>query len=139
MTVSGTQLDGKAVLLIDDIVEDSREYTTFLLEAGARVECVKTLEAGRLSLRSQPADVLLMHLRLPDGDALKWLESDRRGEERLPCVLLSGRFDEGTYRRAYEAGAVPLPKQYVVHPEVLLAAIESAIKLALTPSSGREA
>jgi DNA-binding response OmpR family regulator len=138
MVVSGTHLGGKAVLLIDGVSEDSQEYHALLVEAGARVEWVKTLAAGRRSLLSHPADLLLMHLRLPDGNALEWLESDRRSEERLPCVLLSGRFDEGTYRRAYEAGAVPLPKQYVVHPDVLLAAIDSAFKLALAPALDRE-
>lgn len=130
MGVRPTHLAGKAVLLIDDVAEDSQAYSAFLTEAGARVECVKTLEAGRHSLRRQPADLLLMHLRLPDGNSLEWLERERGGAERLPCVLLSGLFDEGSYRRAYEAGVVPLPKQYVVHADVLLAAIDSAIKLA---------
>jgi DNA-binding response OmpR family regulator len=136
---NGMPLRGKDVLLIDHVSEDSRAYAAFLTQAGARVACVSTLAAGRRSLRERAADLLLMHLRLPDGDALQWLErQDEHDETRIPCVLLSGLFDERSYRRAYEVGAVPLPKQYVVHPDVLLAAIDSAFKLARAPLPTRE-
>ena len=96
---AGSDLMGKAVLLVEDSPEDREKYETILAAAGARVEKVETLGAARSALSSGRCDILVLDRLLPDGDAFEWLRAERHRNARIPpCVVLSGHLDAKTYR-----------------------------------------
>jgi hypothetical protein len=55
-----------------------------------------------------------------------------------PCVLVSRHLDEETYEASYGIGVVPLPKHYLLHPNVLLTALGSALGFFGAPSRSDE-
>jgi DNA-binding NtrC family response regulator len=113
------------------IVEDERSlrelYGDVLRSRGMSVEVVGTVgEAERLLSRHAP-DVLLLDVRLPDGDGLVLLERLRQVGVRAPVVVMTAH---GTVERAVQAlraGAV----DFLVKPfdnDLLAAAVESALE-----------
>lgn len=90
------------------VVEDEPSVRLFLEEclsgAGFSVELVDTATAAYERLRSEPPDLLLLDLGLPDLDGLDLLAMLREWS-RLPVIVLSVREDEQTIVAALDAGA----------------------------------
>jgi CheY-like chemotaxis protein len=124
-------LSGRRFLVVEDAPEDATRFRKWLVDAGAHVFEVGTLAAARQALGEGSWDAIVMDRVLPDGDAFEWLRLEHRKRGRLPippCVLVSAHLDEKTYESIYRIGAVPLPKHYLLHPNVLLAALGSALE-----------
>lgn len=136
----GPALAGRRVLVVEDAPEDAAKFRQWLTLAGMHVVEVGTLAAARRALHEETWDAVVLDRLLPDGDAFEWLsrECRERGTSSRfwmpPCVLVSGHLDEKTYRAIYDLGAVPLPKHYMLHPDVLLAAIGTAFRFEREPS-----
>jgi DNA-binding response OmpR family regulator len=129
--VNRAALAGKRVLLVEDSADDGDKYAAWLTAAGAQVERVATMKAARAALDNRSWDLVVADRLLADGDSFEWLRAERlRGASVPPCLVISGYIDEKMYRAIYEAGAVPLPKQYILHPDVLLAAAGTALRRA---------
>ncbi len=78
------------------------------LVAGTEIEIVGEAETGedaqRLATRLEP-DVVLLDIRMPDGDGLSALAHIRRHRPKLPVLMLS-TYDNPTYiSRAHALGA----------------------------------
>lgn len=133
-------LHEKNVLLVEDCPEDAEKYAAILVAAGARVESVGSLGAALQALANRRWDLLLTDRLLPDGDMFEWLRRQHRDHGSgawLPaCVLVSRHMDPDTYRLVYELGALPLPKHYILHADVLMAAIDSAFAFAMRRANG---
>jgi CheY-like chemotaxis protein len=127
-------LAGLRVLVVEDAPEDVAKFEQWLSVAGAEVTTVLTLGAATQAFREGGHDAVVIDRLLPDGDAFEWLSREHRERGALsrvpPCVLVSGHIDAKVYRATYDLGAVPLPKHYILHPDVLLAAITSAFRFA---------
>jgi len=128
------QLAGRDVLLVDDCAEDREKYALWLAAAGARIEQTSTLAGARRAFGTRPWAALVVDRLLPDGDALAWLTREASTRASIPpCVVVSGDLDAKTYRSVYDIGAVPVPKQHMLHRDVLIAAISSAWRFASQP------
>ncbi len=92
------------------ICEDSRDValllTSLLEQEGISCDIAGTIAAARKQLNAYDYSLLLLDLRLPDGDGMDLLR-DLRAQEatrHLPVVILSGNANQG--RQQFEAEAV---------------------------------
>ena len=116
-----------SLLVVDDEVAIRR-----LLRVGLSAEGFAIAEAfnGRMAtdqIRTNPPDLILLDLGLPDTDGQTLLTDWRRSGVDVPIVILSSRTDEAGIVRALESGA----DDYVTKPfgmKELLARIRVALR-----------
>jgi DNA-binding NtrC family response regulator len=119
------------VLLVEDNPGEARLLQEALLEAGR--EKVQVTHVDRLSeaidqIRSNPLDVLLLDLSLPDS---KGLETVARAQEEAPhiaIVVLTGNEDEKAALEAVRMGAQDYLFKGDTQGQLLLRAIYYAIE-----------
>jgi len=106
MKQSGAPLQGKRILIIEDMPENLR-----LLRAILRLEDVVVLEAERaatgieLARREQP-DLILMDMQMPEMDGLsatKILRADPQ-TQNIPIIIVTASAMPDDRRRAFAAG-----------------------------------
>lgn len=101
----------------------------FLRDQGYEViSAVDGADARRIAL-SQPVDLLIMDLRLPDQEGVVFLEELRREQmaRSLPIVVVTGIDDEDLHDRAFDQGVVDV----LVKPftrEILLECIREPLQ-----------
>ena len=93
------------------VVEDSALVTSatriLLEDAGFRVSTAGRLAEAYAICQSDPPDVILLDLRLPDGDGLTLLHHLRTDGGRAPVVAaLTGRDEPEIRQRCLRAGCV---------------------------------
>jgi len=97
------------LLMIDDSESDRVTYSRYLqsdTEKHYRIIEAETLEEGLEIWRSQPPDIVLIDLNLPDGDGLEFLEaSNDHAGEKIPVIMLTGQGDEKMAVNAMKLGA----------------------------------
>ncbi len=99
-------LEGRTVLVVEDN-EQNLEMVEFLLEeAGARVVAAADAEAARRAFASEPFDLVLMDMNLPDADGLDRVAELRRNGRAaaVPVVALTALAMRGDRERFLSAG-----------------------------------
>lgn len=92
------------ILVVEDAPEFAQLITGVLRNDGYSVRTAGTIKEGATSLRSSPADLVILDLGLPDGDGLDFCRSIR--ETTSTCVLmLTGRTDEVDMLMGFRNGA----------------------------------
>ncbi len=96
------------------VVEDDADSRDILVELvrreGFRVEGAGTLAAARLAIEREPADLLLLDMRLPDGNGSDLLSGDE--EVAGDVIVVTGHASAESALAALHSGAV----DYVVKP-----------------------
>ena len=86
------------------IVDDERNIRTALSRSlsleGYRCETAETVSAGLDAFRSLPCDLVMLDVKLPDGNGLDVLQVIKKERPALPVVMMSGH---GTVEMALEA------------------------------------
>jgi DNA-binding NarL/FixJ family response regulator len=103
------------------IVEDHSAFAQALglvLGPDTRISLARTLEEGRALIRtSEPFDVVVLDLSLPDGEGTELVPEIRQRDPRTRVVVLSAREEVGEV--ASEAGAdAAIPKETSL-PEII--------------------
>lgn len=118
----------RRVLVIEDNARD-RELVKDLLE---EAQCeVQVAEGGGLGLSlatTEPPDIILLDLHLPDMDGYevcRLLRQDSRLQD-VPIVIITASDDPALNRLAYEAGAQACVLK-PVRPKALLITLEAAM------------
>jgi two-component system cell cycle response regulator len=96
------------VLLVEDNPGDALLAQLALSEmsgADVFVETVARFADAMTSLRSHPADVVLLDLSLPDSHGIETVERMRANAPDVPIVVLTGHEDDQVAQSAMEAGA----------------------------------
>ncbi|MFI5116646.1 MAG: PAS domain S-box protein [Terriglobales bacterium] len=125
------------VLLIEDNPGDARLIAEMLKEAdgdGFTLECAVRLSAGLEKLRSNPADVVLLDLSLPDSRGLETFVRFQSKFPQLPAVILTGLDDEETAVQAAHAGA----QDYFVKGTIAGPALGRSLKYAIERKKAQE-
>lgn len=93
------------LLLVEDTVSLAALYREFLRDEGHAIRHVASLGAARRALAEQPADAVLLDLRLPDGDGLDLLREIRAAPRPPPVVVMTAHGSVGMAVEAMRAGA----------------------------------
>ena len=114
------------ILLVDDEVPIQRAVAPLLRSRGYEVEVVGTGADALRSVRTQPPDLIVLDLGLPDMEGTDVCRRIR-GDSTVPIVVLSARGGEADKVLALDLGA----DDYVTKPfgpEELLARIRVALR-----------
>ena len=95
------------VLVVEDNALVTSATRILLEDAGFRVSTAAGVSDAYTICRSDPPDVILLDLRLPDGDGLSLLKRLRQEGARIPVVAaLTGRDEPEIRARCLRAGCV---------------------------------
>lgn len=117
---------GSRILVVEDELPIQRGLVECLQRAGFRVDAVAAV-ASALQALVQPADLVVLDRRLPDGEGLDVLRFLRRRGDRTPVIVLSARSQTDDRVQGLEDGA----DDYVskpFHPRELVARIRSVLQ-----------
>lgn len=97
-------MSGPRILVVDDEPQIRRALDLALRGHGYEVQLAAGSEAALVLLGSQPPDVVILDLMLPDLDGLELLR-ELRGWSDVPVIVLSARGEEATKIEALDLGA----------------------------------
>jgi DNA-binding response OmpR family regulator len=79
------------LLVIEDEARIAQLLREALVRAGFAIDAVETVADARAALHVVAYDAIILDLGLPDGDGLDLLGELRRGERRVPVLVLTAR------------------------------------------------
>ncbi|MEQ2947473.1 response regulator [Eggerthella lenta] len=85
--------DGYRILVVEDDAAVRRLVTTTLDLHGYAYREARTASQALLELSSQPPDLAILDLGLPDGDGVEVIRT-LRGWSSLPVIVLSARLED---------------------------------------------
>ncbi|MBN1510942.1 MAG: response regulator [Phycisphaerae bacterium] len=120
------------ILLVDDEPEALRGLERVLSTepSGWAVCTAGSADEALARMREADFDAVVTDVRMPGRDGFWLLEAVRNGPDtgNVPVIIVTGRNEDETKRRALELGAVDLLSK-PVHPQDLLARLRSAVRL----------
>jgi two-component system NtrC family response regulator len=119
-------MSSKKILVIDDDAEICDAISSVVARMGHEAVCSLTLEAGLAEVESGLFDVVLLDVKLPDGDGLETLPALQRLSPRPEVIIMTGYGDPDGAELAIKNGAW----DYLQKP-VSLKAIRLALNRAL--------
>lgn len=122
------------VLLVEDSVELSGLVAANLRRSGFAVDQAKLLEEAQAALATTRYDIILLDLRLPDGDGFDLIRGLRRRKDSTPIIVLTARDRLNDRVEGLNLGA----DDYLVKPfahEELLARVQAVLR---RPKEARE-
>ena len=126
--------DARPTIAIVDDDRDMRAAIQLLLgKAGYRVRNFADAQAFLNSHRAGDAGCLIADVRMPGMSGLEMLARLAAAGDTVPTIIISGQGDIGMAVEAMRAGAVDFIEKPVV-PEVLLAAVDRAVRRAASPA-----
>jgi DNA-binding response OmpR family regulator len=123
------------VLLVEDQTELADLVAANLRRSGFAVDVVGLVEDARAAIVSAAYDIVLLDLRLPDGDGFEIIRSMRRRQNSTPIIVLTARDRLADRVEGLNLGA----DDYLVKPfahEELLARVQAVLR---RPKLAREA
>src|SRR5207237_8921531 len=114
-----------SVLVVDDEPALREVLSLRIADWGHDVRAVGDIADAERALDSQPPDVVLCDVVLPDGSGLDLLKRIKRQDERLPVVMITAHGDIDRAVEAMKAGATDFltkPLDYVMLQALLEAA-----------------
>lgn len=99
-------LEGAVVLVVDDVVENTRQLKFLLSAVGCQVIEATSAQAARAVLKHTVPDVILLDIMMPDTDGMTLCEEWRR-ETRfadVQVIFISGLTDATDKVRAFAIG-----------------------------------
>ena len=96
-----------SILIVDDSMTVRMDLADSLESAGFTAIPCGTLAEARTALRTQPIALVILDVRLPDGDGIELLEQIRRDPtlSRLPVLMLSSEAEIKDRVRGLRTGA----------------------------------
>ncbi|HMP08398.1 MAG TPA: sigma-54 dependent transcriptional regulator, partial [Lacipirellulaceae bacterium] len=110
-----------SLLLVDDDRQVLESMTDWLRSQGLQVDPVRGVAEANERLRSKAYDLLLVDVRLQDGDGLDLLEQVRRNHPQSQVMLITGYGDADAGVEALRAGAIDYLTKPLIDDELLLA------------------
>jgi two-component sensor histidine kinase len=127
-----TTNDPIRVLLIEDNPGDARLIQEMLRDCpahcNAAVHCAESLAAARKYLDSQPVDIVLLDLGLPDSTGLETFLAVQHHMPNKPIIVLTGLHDDETAGRALRDGAQDYLIKGQIDADRLLRSVRYAIE-----------
>ncbi len=127
--MAGASSPRESVLLVEDTRALAELYTSYLREAPWSVTHAATAAEARAALAREPADAVLLDLRLPDADGLDLLRELRSARRPPEVIVITANGSVATAVAAMQAGAA----DFLVKPfpqERLLVTLRNALERA---------
>ncbi len=115
------------ILLVEDEVLFARAVAKRLDRAGHRCHVASNLAVARQSLGELAVDLVLLDLRLPDGNGLDFLAEQARERERPSVIVLTAHGEIGDAVQAMKSGALDYLRKPIDLDELQLA-IDQALR-----------
>ena len=115
------------VLVCDDEMLIRLWLVEHLAEADLRTEGLENATELITALEREPADLVLLDLRLPDGDGMDVLERVKAIDPTVPVIMMTAYGEVETAVAAVRAGAFHFLEKPIVLPELVLL-IEKALE-----------
>ncbi len=115
-----------SILVIDDDVSICQTLELYLEEEGYIVDTAQNGTEGLNKYVSNPADVVILDIRLPDVDGFSVLEDLREENENVKVIMITAFHDMETTINAMKGGAFDY-----IHKPVNVDELDMAIKKAL--------
>ncbi len=123
------------------IVDDERNILVTLSRAleleGYVVEAVGGIKQAERALKAHAPDLLLLDVKLPDGDGLQLLSALCEGSSAFPIIMMSGHGSIDDAVRAIQAGASDF-LQKPIGQERLFLTIQNALEMARLKAENKE-
>jgi DNA-binding response OmpR family regulator len=87
----GSRRLGMRVLLVEDKAELAELVSANLRRSGFAVDVARLLEEAEAALAAASYDIVLLDLRLPDGDGFNLIRQMRRSRDSTPIIVLTAR------------------------------------------------
>ncbi len=114
------------------IVDDAKNILTTLARAleleGYATEAVSTARAALDRVAERPVDLVLLDVKLPDGDGLDVLAQLRQQSESIPVIMMSGHGTIETAVKATRLGALDFLEK-PIGSDRLFVAVANALRL----------
>jgi DNA-binding response OmpR family regulator len=121
------------VLIVDDDERLTTLLTEYLDQFGLLVRAAATAEDGLRALKSDPPDILVLDVMLPDMDGFTVCRKIREGSQ-VPILMLTARGDVTDRVVGLELGADDyLPKPF--EPRELVARIQAVLRRGTRPGA----
>lgn len=112
--------DGAKVVVCDDEYLIRLWLEEHLEEEGYRARSVKDGAGLMKSLEEEPADLVLLDLRLPDGSGLDFLRRLKEEDATLPVIMMTAYGEVDTAVEAVRSGAHHFLEKPIELPELFL-------------------
>ena len=108
------------VLVVEDNVDVGDAFRVLFESTGRRVSVARTVADAVVTARTDPVDLMLLDLTLPDGSGLEILEQLGEGVERpRVTVALTGRDEPAIVKRCHDLGCAAVLVKPVPARELL--------------------
>lgn len=114
------------ILVVDDEEDICRILKTILEDENYSVQTARRLEKARTMIQKESPDLILLDIKMPDGDGLTFLES-LRGKPRVPVIIISGHGQIEDAVRAIKLGAYDFLEKPIALERVL-GSVRKALK-----------
>ena len=105
------------ILLVDDDADTARVFQHLLRIDGHTVSVAADMAAAVKHLETQPFDLLITDIELPDGSGLDLLQRARQRHRNVKGIVVTGHGEEPHREKAREAGF----DEYLLKPVDLVA------------------
>lgn len=126
------------MLVVDDVPQILEIIEELLRDAGYRVVTAGDGAAALAALRSEPFDLVLTDIEMPDATGVDILRAVRERDLDTPVIMITGNPSVETAVQALELGALRYLMKPVV-PERLLEAVGHGVRLRQLAQLRREA
>src|SRR3989339_822101 len=93
------------ILIIDDEENIRKTLREILQDESYEVVLAESAAKGLVQVREERPDVVLLDIRLPDGDGVELLERIKKGETDCEVVMISGHATIDAAIRSIKLGA----------------------------------
>ncbi len=93
------------ILLVDDDEAVLFGYRQILAKTGYRVSEALNLQDARQLISDDDFDIIVLDLKLPDGNALEWIPEIKKTYPDVPVIVVTGSGDVPTAVKAMKSGA----------------------------------
>jgi two-component system CheB/CheR fusion protein len=125
--------DAGAIFVVDDDRKTREAMRVLLADAGHPVKTYASAQAFMKSLRPEDTGCLITDVRMPGMNGLEMLARLAAADSKMPAIVMTGHGDIAMAVQAMRAGAVDFIEKPVT-PEALLAALDRAFRLAVSPA-----
>jgi len=122
-----TRARAMRILLVEDQTELAKLIAANLRKSGFAVDVVGLVEEARAAVETTTYQIVLLDLRLPDGDGFEIIRSVRRRRDPTPIIVLTARDRLADRVEGLNLGA----DDYLVKPfahEELLARVQAVLR-----------